>query len=77
MPLRKINFPLSALSPFLHSSLFPGIEEKTNSQEPGKLIFPQLKCHLLCFVLIPEEVVHVPGEVVFKLEELIVPYLHS
>ena len=79
MLLRKVNFPLSDLSSFLHSSLFPplGIEEKTNSQEPGKLIFPQVKCHLLCFFLIPREKVPGPGEMVFELEELIVPHVYS
>ena len=72
-----MNFPLSALSSFLHSDSFLRIEEKTNSEEPGKLIFPQVKCHILCFVLIPGELVPIPGEVVFKLEELIVPHLYS
>ena len=74
--MRKVNFPLSAISSFLHSSSFPGIEEKTNSQEPGKLIFPQVKCHILCFVLIPGKKVPGPREMVFELEKLIVPYVY-
>ena len=75
--MRKVNFSLSALYSFLHSGSFSGIEEKINSQEPDKLIFPQVKCQLLCFVLIPRELFHDPGEVVFKLEELIVSHVHS
>ena len=77
MPVRKVNFSPSALSPFLHSSSFPGIEEKINSQEPEKLIFPQVKYHLLYFVLIPGEKVHGPGEIEFELDELIVPHVYS
>ena len=50
---------------------------KTNSQKTGKLIFPQVKCHLLCFTLIPRELVPLLGEVMFELEELIVPYEYS
>ena len=75
MPVRKVNFSPSALSSFMHSSSFPGIEEKTNSQEPGKLIFSQVKCHLLYFVLILGENVPGPGEMVFELEELIGVFL--
>ena len=75
--MRKVNFPLSALSSFLHPGSFPGIEEKTNSQEPDKLIFPQVKCHLLYFVLIFRESVPVPGKVVFDLKELIVTHVYS
>ena len=75
--MRKVNFSLSALSSFLHSDSFSGIEEKTNSQEPENLIFPQIKCHLLCFVLIPGEKVPGPRKMVFELEELIVPHVHS
>ena len=75
--MRKVNFSLSALFSFLHSGSFSRIEEKTNSQEPAKLIFPQVKCHLLCFVLILGEKVPGPGEMVFELEELIVPHVYS
>ena len=41
------------------------------------MIFPQVKCHLLCFILIPRE--KVPGleKMVFELEELIVPHVYS
>ena len=74
--MRKVNFPLSALSSFLHSGSFSGIEEKRNSQEPGKLIFSQVKCHILYFVLIHGELVLVLGEVIFDLEELIVPHMY-
>ena len=42
-----------------------------------KLIFSQIKCHILCFVLIPWQLVLVHGEVVFDLEELIVPHVYS
>ena len=72
-----MNFPLSVPSPFLHSGLFPGIKEKTNSQKPSNLIFPQVKCHLLYFVLILGEKVSGPGEMVFALEKLIVPHVCS
>ena len=64
MPLRKMKFPLSTPSNFLHSYSF------------GKFIFPQIKCHLLYFVLILGELVLVPGEVIFDLEELIVPNVY-
>ena len=74
--MRKVNFPLSALSSFLHSGSFPEIEEKTNSQEPGKLIFPHVKYNLLCFVLISGEKFLSPWEMVFELEELIVPHMY-
>ena len=72
-----MNFSLSAPSSFLHLGSFSGIEEKTNSQEPGKLIFPQVKCHILCFVLIPGKKVPGPREMVFELEELICPHMYS
>ena len=72
-----MNFLLSAPSPFLHSGSFTGIEKKTNSQEPDNLIFSQVKCHLLYFVLIPGQKVPGPGEMVFELEELIVPQVYS
>ena len=75
--MRKVNFSQSALSSFLHPGSFSGIEEKINSQEPEKLIFPQVKCHLLYFVLIPGEKVPGLGEMVFELEELIIPYVYS
>ena len=72
-----MNFSLSAPSSFLHLGSFSGIEEKTNSQEPSKLIFSQVKCHFLCFVLIPRE--KIPGHeaILFELEELIVPHVCS
>ena len=96
--MRKVNFPLSALSPFLHSSSFPslGIEEKThgldisafNLEEPVfylmELVVPQVKCDLLCFVLVLREMIRGPGgkasdsgDLVFELEELIVPLVYS
>ena len=75
--MRKVNFSLLALSSFLYSYSFPGIEEKTNSQKPDKLVFSQVKCHLLCFILIHREKVSGPGEMVFELEELIVPHVYS
>ena len=66
MSLRKVNFSLLALSHFLHSGSFPplGIEEKIKGLDASafdieelvfgldKLIIPQEKCHLLCFVLV-------------------------
>ena len=72
-----MNFPLSAPSPFLHLGSFSGIEEKRNSQEPGKLIFHRVKYQLLCFVLILRKLIHIPGELVFEHEELIIPHVHS
>ena len=41
------------------------------------MIFPQVKCHLLCFVLIPGEKVPGSREMVFELKELIVPQVYS
>ena len=41
------------------------------------MIFSQVKYHLLCFVLILGELVPLLGEVMFGLEELIVPHEYS
>ena len=98
MPVKKVNFPLSALSPFLHSSSFPslGIEKKTHGLDISafdleelvfclvKLVVPQVKCDLLCFVLVLGEMILGPGgkasdsgDLVFELEELIVPLVYT
>ena len=65
------------------------IEEKTHGfdistfdlEEPVfclvELVIPQVKCHLLCFVLILGELVPVSREVVFDLEDLIVSHVYS
>ena len=74
--MRKVNFPLSALSPFLHSSSFPslGFEEKTHGLDISafnheelvfclvKLVVPHVKCDLLCFVLVLGEMILGPRE---------------
>ena len=87
MSLRKVNFPLSTLSLFLHpGSFFPlEIEEKTNRLNASifdleesmfglkKLIIPQVKCCLLCFVLVLGEKAFVPREYVFSYEKYCPP----
>ena len=41
------------------------------------MIFPQVKCHFLYFVLIPGKKVSGPGKIVFELKELIIPHVYS